>query len=152
VHDFIDSKVLTTHTAAVDFVFRFELARRLIAELNEKPEEEITKEGLENWWSAHPEWKSLTEKKANVFLKIVTGICTLPFLPVYAACRAIGNKLTKDPQFVSSLKAVSGMILFPLLILTYTLLLSSFLSGADLVLAIAGMLLAFWGSLHFFND
>lgn len=152
VHDFIDSKVLTTHTAAVDFVFRFELARRLIAELNEKQEGEITKEGLENWWSAHPEWKALTEKNPNILFKIVTGICTLPFLPVYAACRAIGNKFTKDPQFVSSLKAVSGMVLFPVLMLIYTLLLSSLLSGADLVLAIAGMLLAFWGSLHFFND
>ncbi len=152
VHDFVDSKVLTTHTTSVDFVFRFELARKLISELNTMPEEDITKEGLEKWWSDHPEWKELTVRKPNILLKAITGLCTIPFLPVYATCRTIGNKFTKDPQFVSSLKAVTGMILIPLVMLVYTFILSSFFSGSDLILVISLMLFSFWGSLHFFND
>jgi len=152
VHDFIDEHILTTHTSALDFTFRFDLARKLIREIDEWPEEKVTHDELEAWWKSHPEWKELVDSPPIWWFKLLTGICVIPWVIPYATAKYMGEGITNDTQFVSSLKAVIGMLLFPIFMLAYVAIGASFLQGVDLILFITVILLSFWGSLHFWND
>lgn len=152
VHDFIDEQILTTHTSSLDFTFRFDLARKLIKEIDAWPEEQVSKEELLKWWKEHPEWKELVDSPPRWWFKLLTGICVLPWLPLYAIAKNVGEKVTDDTQFVSSLKAVVGMILFPIFMLSYLLIASCWIQGVEMVGFIGALLLSFWGSLHFWND
>jgi len=152
VHDFIDEHILTTHTTSLDFTFRFDLARKLIKEIDEWPEENVNQENLLKWWREHPEWRELVESPPRWWFKLLTGICVIPWVVPFFLAKYVAEKITDDTQFISSLKAVIGMLLFPLLMLTYFLIGSIWLSGVGLIGLFIAILFSFWGSLHFWND
>ena len=152
VHDFINDHILKKHTTSLDFTMRFELARKIIQELNTWEAENVTRENLENWWKQHPEWEELTAFPKRNWFKLITFFCVIPWIIPYFIAHSIATKVTNDSQFISSLKMAIGMILVPIWFLIILITTSFFVGSIDLLYVLMASLLTFWGSLHFWND
>lgn len=152
VHDFLNDHVLKKHTTAADFTKRFELARKLIQEINSWEADNVTRNELEKWWKSHPEWEELTHSPNRSWLKFLTFFCVIPWIIPYFIIHSVATKVTKDSQFVSSLKMAFGMLLVPIWFLILAGISFAFFSGLQLVGVLIGLIFTFWGSLHFWND
>jgi 1-acyl-sn-glycerol-3-phosphate acyltransferase len=151
IHKFLDEELLTIHRSARDFELRFKIAKKLVRELNTWEDERLNKEELYKWFHSETKWVKHFQFKQAIWLKIISFIATIPWLPAYALSLFITKVGLEDKQFISSIKLAAALIVFPLHLFLMALLLTLFFGLEIGGIAVLSILASFPISLQFWN-
>lgn len=151
IHKFLDEELLTVHRSARDFELRFKIAKKLVRELNTWEDNRLNKEELKKWFNSETKWVKHFEFKQALWLKVISFIASIPWLPAYALSLLVTKIGLDDKQFISSIKLATALVVFPLHFVLMVLLSTLFFGvevGAITTIATA---ILFPISLQFWN-